>query len=166
MSSLYQLTKEITALQEMMYDGETDQQVIIDTLDGINMEFEEKADSYAKLIKNLLADAKALKEEEARMASRRIALENRAQAIKDALEYNMREAGKTKFKTTLFSFGIQKNGGRQALSIDVQDVHSIPEEYLVQRDPVPNGDKIRALLKKQSVMWAHLEPSGEHLVIR
>lgn len=166
MSSIYELTEQVLVVQEMMYDDETDQQVVIDTLESLHFEFEEKADNYAKIIKNLLADAQAIKEEEQRLYSRRVALENRAQSLKDALEYNMREIGKTKFKTTLFSFGIQKNGGKQKLTIDAQDVHDIPEEYLIPQDPIPNNDKIRELLETQSVTWAHLEPRGESLRIR
>ena len=166
MASIYELTEQVLAVQEMMYDGETDQQVVIDTLESLHFEFEEKADNYAKLIKNLSADAAAIKAEEERLYARRKSLETKAQQLKDALEYNMREIGKTKFKTTLFSFGIQKNGGKQKLSIDTDDVHIIPEEYLIPQDPIPNNDKIRELLEHESVTWAHLEPRGESLRIR
>ena len=165
MSSLYQLSEDIETVQEMLYDGETDQQVILDTLESLHMEFEDKADAYAKLIKNLSSDAKALKEEEQRMASRRAALESRAQALKDALQYNMQAIGKTKFKTTLFSYGIQKNGGLQKLSIDA-DIKDIPQQYTIPQDPIPNGEMIRLLLEKEQVTWAHLEPRGESLRIR
>lgn len=166
MSSLYELTDEITTVQEMLYDGETDEQVVIDTLEGLQMEFDDKADTYAKLIKNLLADAKALEDEEKRFRTRRTALENKAKYLKDTLQYNMQAIGKTKFKTTLFSFGIQKNGGLQKLTIDAEDVSMIPEEYLIPQDPIPNNEKIRKLLETEKVTWAHLEERGESLRIR
>lgn len=166
MGSIYELSEQIEVVQEMMYDGETDMQVVLDTLESLHFEFEDKADNYAKLIKNLMAVAVAIKEEEQRLYNRRAALESKAQSLKDALEYNMRAIGKTKFKTTLFSYGIQKNGGKQKLSIDVENVNVIPEEYLIPQDPIPNNDKIRELLENESVTWAHLEPRGESLRIR
>ena len=166
MSSLYELTEDYLAVQEMMYDGETDQQLILDTLESLAGEFEDKADNYAKLIKNLLADAKAIKEEEERLKARRTALENKAQTLKEVLQYNMIAVGKTKFKTTLFSFGIQKNGGKQKLTIDVESVYDLPKEYQIPQDPIPDTEGIRALLKTEQVPWAHLEPRGESLRIR
>lgn len=42
------------------------------------------------------------------MSEKAKAEENRAQLLKDRLEEVMRETGKTKFKTQLFSFNIQK----------------------------------------------------------
>ena len=52
MSRLYEIAEQYKALEVMLYDGEADEQLIFDTLEGIDMEFEEKADNYAKLIKN------------------------------------------------------------------------------------------------------------------
>lgn len=166
MSVLYELTENYLIVQEMLYDDETDQQVILDTLEAIDGEFEYKADCYAKLMKNMIADAKAIEEEENRLYARRKALESRVQSLKDMLQYNMQAIGKTKFKTTLFSFNIQKNGGKQKLTIDVDSVYDLPSEYQVAQDPIPNTEAIRELLSTKQVPWAHLEPRGESLRIR
>ena len=104
---LYELTEQFLALQELVYDPEVDDQTLQDTMDGLWGEIEEKADGYAKIITGMKADIEALKAEENRLAARRKALENRQQALKNNLEANMREMGKTKFKTALFSFNIQ-----------------------------------------------------------
>ena len=77
----------------------------------------------------------------------------------------MREMGKTKFKTALFSFNIQKNGGLEPLVI-TGTLDDIPGKYLIPQPPKPDGDKIRALLAEKQVDWAHLEPRGESLRIR
>ena len=111
MSKLYELTEEWESIAEMLYDGETDEQVILDTLESIEGEIEDKADNYAKLIKSMLADAEALKAEAARLTARRMSLENRAQRLKDTLQANLEFIGKTKFKTVLFCFSVSKNGG-------------------------------------------------------
>ncbi|WP_033167675.1 siphovirus Gp157 family protein [Clostridium sp. KNHs205] len=166
MSSLYQITENYDAVLNMLYDEEMDEQTILDTLESIEGEFEDKADGYAKLYKTLKYDADTIQTEIDRLRSRLNTFENRAQSLKDTLEANMKQIGKTKFKTTLFSFGIQKNGGKQPLKIDALDVNTIPAEYLIPQDPLPNNEKIRELLEKQKVAWAHLEPRGESLRIR
>lgn len=162
---LYEIAEQYKELETMLYDGEVDEQLIWDTLEGIDMEFEEKADNYAKFIKGLIADAAAIKAEEERLYCRRKAIENRAAGLKNRLEENMRFIGKTKFKTELFSFNIQKNGGKQPLMI-TENLADIPMKFLVQQDPVPNKEAIRAYLADHVVDWAELQPHGESLRIR
>ena len=147
------------------YDPEVDEQTFQDTMEGLWGEIEDKADGYAKIIMGMKADIEALRTEESRLAARRKALENRQQALKNNLEATMREMGKTKFKTALFSFNIQKNGGLQPLVIDGL-LEDIPGRFLIPQPPVPNNEAIRALLENKAVEWAHLEPRGESLRIR
>ncbi len=64
MSSIYELTDQWKEVEGMLYDGETDEQTILDTLESIEGEIEQKADNYAKLIKNMLSDAEILGAEE------------------------------------------------------------------------------------------------------
>lgn len=165
MSTLYELTEQYQTLMEMAYDPEVDDQTFQDTLEGLWGEIEEKADGYAKIITSIKADEDALKAEEDRLYARRKALENRRKRLMENLEANMREIGRTKFKTALFSFNIQKNGGPQPLVIDWA-VEDIPSRYLIPQPPVPDNTKIRKLLEEKSVEWAHLEPRGESLRIR
>ena len=165
MSSLYELTDEYKAVEEMLYDPEVDEQTVIDTLEAISGEIEDKADNYAKLIRELKADADKLAEEEQRMRARRQSLESRAERLKTTLQANLEFIGKTKFKTLLFSFSIAKNGGKQPLSI-TDNLDEIPGKYLIPQPPKVNNDAIRELLQDKEVEWAHLEPYGKHLNIR
>lgn len=165
MSSLYELTEAYDTVLEMLYDPEVDEQTVIDTLDGIEGEIEEKADNYAKLIRELKADADKLAEEERRIAARRKSLESRADRLKRNLQANLEFIGKTKFKTALFTFSISPNGGLQPLTI-TDNLGEIPGKYLIPQPPVPDKDKIRELLKSKEVEWAHLEPRGKSLRIR
>lgn len=162
---LYELTEQYEALQEMMYDPDIDEQTILDTMEGLWGEIEEKADNYAKIITGMKKDIETLKEEETRLLSRRKRLEERSKWLKDSLEANMRQIGKVKFKTALFSFNIQKNGGVEPLVID-GTIDDIPGRYLIPQPPVPDNEAIRALLAEKQVEWAHLEPRGESLRIR
>lgn len=162
---LYELTEQWDTVFNMMEDGETDEQVIFDTLESIEGEIEDKADNYAKIIRNLQANADALKAEEERLYRRRKSAENHIQKLKDTLQANLEFIGKTKFKTDLFSFSVSKNGGKQPLSI-TENLDEIPGKYLIPQPPKVNNDAVRELLKDKEVEWAHLEPYGRHLNIR
>lgn len=163
--SLYELSENYSAIREMLYDPEVDEQVVLDTLEAIDGEIEDKADNYAKLIKELAADADKLQAEEARLYARRKSLQSRAAKLKSNLQANLEFIGKTKFKTALFSFIVATNGGAQPLTI-TDNLGDIPGKYLIPQPPVPDKDAIRELLGTKEVEWAHLEPRGKSLRIR
>lgn len=164
MNALYELSDQYKSFMDMLYDGEADEQLIMDTLESIDGEIEDKADNYAKIIKMMLADAETLKNEEARLYVRRKSLEMRAQRMKDNLQANLEIIGKAKFKTALFSFSVAKNGGKQPLEI-TENLGEIPGKYLIPQPPVPDKEAIRQLLAEKEVDWAHLAPYGKHLNI-
>lgn len=163
--SLYELTEEWAAVKDMLYDDETDEQVIFDTLEAIEGEIEDKADKYAIILRTMAGDIETIKKEEARLYARRVSLEHRSKALKERLQANLEFVGKTKFKTTLFSFSVAKNGGKQPIEI-TSALDEIPGKYLIPQPPVPDKDAIRELLKDKEVDWAHLLPYGKHLTIR
>lgn len=162
---LYELTEQYEELYSMLYDEEIDEQMIFDTAERLEGEIEEKADNYAKMIFSMKADIEAIKNEEKRLYAKRTTLENRSQSLKDMLQANLEFIGKTKFKTALFSFNVQKNGGLQPLTI-TQNLDEIPGKYLIPQPPKVNTDAVRKLLEGKEVEWAHLEPRGQSLRIR
>ena len=133
MANIYELTQDYLRLLEMAEDPELDPEVIADTFEGIEGELEIKAENYAKVMKNLEGDIAALKAEEERLAKKRKAIENNIKRMKGTLQEAMELTGKTKFKTDLFSFGIQKNA--PSVVIDAADIRDIPEDYLKFKEP-------------------------------
>lgn len=162
MSKLYDLKENYKKVADMLYEEEIDEQCILDTLESIEGEIEDKADSYAIIIKELVGDAEVCKQEKLRLEARQKSFENRAKLLKNRLEEVMRETGKTDFKTSLFSFKIQKNGGLEPLWT-TDELSLIPWDYLKKE---PDNSKIRQLLQTQEVSWAKLEERGESLRIR
>ena len=162
MKNLYELTSDWNKVANMLYDEDVDEQMILDTLESIEGDIEDKADGYTKIIKELEAKAKARKEEAKRLSDSARTFENKIKFLKQNLTNTMKETGKTKFATDLFSFNIAKSGGKQALTIDGE----VPEEYtktVVENDT----DKIRQALENgEKLPFAHLEPRGESLRIR
>ena len=162
MNTLYTLNEQYEAVMNMLYSEDTDIQTVLDTLEGIEGEIEDKADGYAKIISALKADAKIIKEEETRLYDRRKAIENKADMLKSNLEGVMKSTGKTDFKTALYSFKIQKN----PTSVVIDDEGKIPNTYLIEQPAKIDKKAIMEVLKDGGCFaFAHLE-QGEGLRIR
>ena len=162
MATIYELTEAYRQLLELAEDQYTDQTVLADTMEALDGEIEAKADGYAKVITELNAKAKTIKQEEDRLADRRKAIEKNARSIKERLERSMIAMNKKKIKTDLFSFNIQKNP--PSLVIDKMD--DVPEVFLIsQPDKVNNGAIMMALKSGAKYNWCHLAQS-ESLRIR
>jgi hypothetical protein len=161
-ATLYDLTGEWLELYDMADDPEMDADMWFDTIEGLEGEIEDKADGYAKVIAQLNADAAAIKAEEERLYGRRKTIENRVASMKSRLQQMMELTGKTKFKTTLYSFGIQKNPA----SVVIDDESKVPAEFWIAQDPKLNKSAIKELLSTGEICeYAHLE-QGQSLRIR
>ena len=162
MSTLYELTEAYQELLSMALDPETDPEALADTMEAIDGEFENKADGYAKVMKELKAIADARKAEAKRLLDGAKSVEVNIDRMKAALMTAMKLTGKTKFKTELFGYGIQKNP--PALKIDMPD--RVPDEFLIPQEPKVDSAAIKKELKEGVVYdWCHLEQS-ESLRIR
>lgn len=138
--NLYELSLSFQEVQNMDLDPE----VMKDTLDSIGGTFEDKAENMAKLMRNLKSDISACKEEEDRLKTKRQATENKVKWLKTYLEDNMKMTGKTKFKSGMFNFSIQKNPA----SVNITDERIIPEEFLIQQPPKVDKTSLKEILKR------------------
>ena len=165
MATIYELTSDYLNLLELAEDPDIDEQAFLDTLEGIEGALEDKADNYAKVMRMLEADTKGIKAEEERLAKRRKTIEGNVSRMKSALQFAMQTTGKTKFKTTLFSFGIRKNP--PSVVIDAANVRDFPEQYVIESEPVLDKKALKDALKAGEDMTGlcHLEQS-ESLSIR
>ena len=115
---LYEINEIYMNIKNLLEDGEIEQEQVKSTLENVEDELEVKAENYAIIMKELDAQAKAIKEEEDRLAQRRKSLESNSKWLKEQLEYAMNLQGKRKFKTNLFSFGVQNNPKSVKLDVD------------------------------------------------
>ena len=160
--TLYELTDDYMEVASMIDDPDVDSQTIADTLESIGGEIEDKAENYAKVIANATAEADGLAKEIERLARRKKAIETNARRVKDTLQNAMVVTGKTKFKTSLFSFGIQKNPA----SLEIAEGTTIPERYLIPQEPKVDKAAIKAALKDGEVIDGCALVQGESLRIR
>lgn len=159
--TLYEITGGYRQLLDMASDPDMDPEVLRDTMEAVEGDFEDKADGYAKVIRTLEAEEAGLDAEIKRLQARKSTLATSKARIKGVLEASMRDTGKTKFKTLLFNFGIQKNPPSVAILSE-----NIPLDYLVVPDPQPDKKRILAELKAgASFDWAELRQT-ESLRIR
>lgn len=161
--TLYNLTEEYRQLLELAEDPETDADILADTLEGLEGEIEMKAEGYAKVIRQIESDVSVIRAEEERLANRRRSMEGNVRRMKEALQAAMVLTGKTKIKTDLFSFNIQKNPAALKIDVDVQD---IPKRFRIPQPDKVDTSAIKSCIKAGSSFdWCHLEQS-EGLRIR
>ena len=158
--SLYSITEEYLQLLNMEED--IDEQAFKDTLESITDELETKADNIAKIIKELEGDVDTLKKEEERLAKKRKSIENKKSKLKDYLEESMILTGKSKLKTKLFGFTIQKNPP----SLDIKAEENIPKNYYIEQQPkLDKKELLKAIKEGLEVEGVELKQS-ESLRIR
>lgn len=156
MATLYELTNDYKAVLEMAQDPEIDIQAIKDTLEMIQGDITEKADGYAKVMKELDWETDKLTAEIKRLTDRKNTIQNNIAYMKQSLKEAMTATDNLKFRTDLFSFNIQKNP--PALVVD--DEEAIPSEYLIPQEPKIDKKAIINFLKDgNEVPYAHIEQS-------
>lgn len=167
-SRLYELTSDLLVLQEMLEDS-VDDQCLLDTLEGVQGDYEIKLESYCKVIKNLEADMDALKAESERLTAKRKVLENNVERLKKAMFDSMKATNTPKVKGQLFTVAIQKNGGVIPINYDKNDKNitaNLPDQ-LVNIVETPNLEAIRELLEAGKVVDGFtLGERGESLRIK
>jgi len=136
---LYELAQNYAQLLEMADDMESD--ALVDTLEALQGEIEEKAENIAKLVKNLEADAKIIKEEEQRLAERRRAIEAKVERLKAYLQEQLEVAGLQKVKRPTITVAIQNNPP----SVEIADEKLIPSEFMI---PQPAKIDKKAILER------------------
>ena len=162
MSTLYELTNDYLTLLDMAEDPDVEEDVLRDTMEGIEGEIEIKADGYARVMKQLEATSANLEFEEKRLMNRRKTIDRNIKRMKQALQDAMIATGKPKFKTDLFSFTIRKNPA----SVVIDHATCIPPEFLIPQDPKVDKKAIKAAIDRgDDITFAHLE-QGESLIIR
>ena len=154
--TLYEITGQFLELLTWAEDPDVDDQAFSDTMEALSYEIEEKADGYAKVIRQLQGQVDAIKAEIDRLSGRKDAIENHIKAMKGNLEQSMIATGKEKFKTDLFSFNIQNNPDSVVLDIEEDKV---PDQYVVITRKVDKKGIGQALKNGEDIEFAHLEQS-------
>ncbi|MGN0648469.1 MAG: siphovirus Gp157 family protein [Oscillospiraceae bacterium] len=118
MSRLFEIANDFALLFDQLesYDEieeadmrEIAQQAWFDTLEGVEGEFEMKAENVAQYIKTLKAEAEDIRAEEQSLAARRRAKEKCAKSLTDYLLMCMNRIHREKIETAKCKLSIRKN---------------------------------------------------------
>lgn len=160
--TLYELTTDLLNLLQLAEDPDVDPEVFADTMEAVTGSFEEKAEGYGCVIRQLDYDAAALATEIKRLSARKKSIEENISRMKTRLQDAMTATGQTKFKTNLFSFSIRKTPA--ALTVTNED--TIPERYWVLPEPVIDKARLKDDLKAGKEIPGATLTQGEALSIR
>lgn len=139
MSSLYNLTNDYLALQEMAQNAETaeDMKALEDTISSIADAIEVKGENYAKLIKCLDADNEGIQKEIKRLQNVKKANENLANRLKANMDESLKAIGSDNLKCGTFTFSYRKTK-----SVEILDLDALPSDYkAIEYKPDKNAIK-------------------------
>ena len=161
MASLYEIAGLYRQVLDMEPESDDEFGAMMTALDEIQGELTEKADNIVRYIRNLSAEAEALKAEEAALYKKRKAAENKAERLKAYLAAQMTLCGLKELKAGLFKLRFQPT----APAISIVDESAVPEKFhrvkieidkLSIRDALKNGEEVPGIELQR----------GEALVIR
>ena len=136
MANLYEIDAQIMAC----VDWDTGEIIDVERLEALQMEFDNKVEGIALWIKNLVAEAKMVKEEKDNLAARQKACENKAESLK---KYLASALGGEKFKTSKVSISYRKSK-----SVEVEDITLLDDDYLKFKEPEADKTKIKKALEE------------------
>jgi hypothetical protein len=124
---LYELTAAYASALELFTDPEQhfDDDLINDTLESIELSFDDKVIQIASVIKSMQAEADAIKTAISSMSARQKSLENRADDLKAYLLRNMKSAGIKQVKSPWLVVNMQKS----PVSVNVINESEVPVFY-------------------------------------
>ena len=162
--TLYELNVQMQEILDMAESGEFDEEIIANTLEGVEGEIEIKLDSYGVIIIELQADIEKIDQEIKRLTTKKKTISNSIDYLKKMVMQTMGTLNTRKVKGDKFTWTIAKNGGKAPLIID-EDMPaiSLPEEYQLW-DVKPNKEVIRQDLEAgKELPYARLGERGESL---
>ena len=154
--TLYEINDKIRQAIENGFDEETGEIFDASDIEALQIQRDEKVEAIALYIKDLTAEANAIRDEKLRLAKRQQTAENHAESLK---RYLAKCLDGQKFKTARVAISYRKS---QTLElIDGLDINQLPKQFL--REVAPEVDKTAlkdALKEGQEVYGAYLQ---EHI---
>lgn len=137
--SIYDIDDSIMSLVDME-TGEIEDEKRYDEL---QMERTQKVENIGCFYKNLVAEAKAMREEEANLAQRRKAVENKAERIKSLLVYALKG---DKFESPKVRCSYRKAKSVQVDDSFIEWAQEHADDLLTFKEPTPNKTAIKEAL--------------------
>ena len=131
-------------------------------LDEVQEQFDLKAESIIRYIRNLEAQGDAIRAEEKHLADRRKAVENKAASLKDYIAESMRGLNLPSVKAGIFEAKFQKNPA----ALSIIDASKIPARFFIPQEPRLDNASLKDALKAGEAVDGAELVQGESLRIR
>ena len=138
--TIYEINEEILNC----IDLETGEIIDIDRLNDLQLERDAKIENVACWIKELKAEAEAIKAEKLVLAERQRVAENKAESLKKWLAYALQGE---KFKTAKCSVSFRKTESVEVTDEGLSNLMKEHDELLTYKAPEPNKKAIKDALK-------------------
>ncbi|MDG1996026.1 MAG: siphovirus Gp157 family protein [Emcibacteraceae bacterium] len=138
---LYEQTGDMLRLQEQIENGELSNDDVADTLEGMELDFNDKAVKIMQVAQSFDGDVSVLDAEIKRLQGKKKAIKANQDKLKEYLRYNMETSGITKISCPMFNITLRK----PVQKVEVLDVDLIPDEYLTVKTEIKPD--LKAILK-------------------
>lgn len=169
MSNLYELSTEYATFLAAVESGDIPEEAIEDTLAGLDGELEEKIDNIACIIKQLNAEADAIKAEKDALNERQQAKAHHADRLKDYIRQSMSLAGKKKIETARNSVSIGKPATKAVITDlgALRGFESVWKPYDYTKETNVDKTALKEALQSGTVVpGAALEDGAPRLTIK
>ena len=130
---LYELTDAYAELAALLDDCESEEEAaqLWAQMDEVGASIAEKADNYARFLRNKQAEADGLDKEIERLQKRKRSAENQIEQLREHMKFAMGVAGATEIRTTLGKWTVRKNAPR----VEVLDESEVAPEFFEPQPP-------------------------------
>ena len=148
--TIYEIDNEIMNCIDM----ETGEVIDTEKLNELQMERDEKIENVALWIKELKAEAEAIKNEKQALADRQRVAENKAESLKNWLAYALNGE---KFKTAKCSISYRNSESVEVTEEGLEALMRDHEDLLTYKTPEPNKKAIKDAIKNEGLTVAGVQ---------
>lgn len=167
---LYDIAADYRRLQDMLDAADTPEemrQTLIDTLESLSGDFEDKVENMAALIAEYKATIEGCAAEIQRLTAKKLRAENAIDSIKKYIMAEMQFAGIQKVKAGTWQISIAKNGGKAPIVWDDDiEPEDLPEKFRSISYKIDTAAVRDALEAGETLDFAKLGERGESLRIK
>lgn len=142
--TLYEIDKAIQEALEGAVDpesGEIIDEELLAAYDQLRMDRDQKVENIGLYIKNLEADAAAIKAEAKNLTARAKAAENKAEHLRNYMQFCLNGQ---KFQSPRLSVSFRRS---QKVEVDQNRLFEIPDDYLRYKEPEVDKKRVSEALK-------------------
>jgi len=161
---LYKISNDLEGLNRLISDGDVTVDMIADTMEGVELMFNEKAEGIVTIANGFKHNVDIIDSEIKRLTDMKNSLVSKQSSLKEYLRVNMERTGTTKISCDLFTITLRKPTKRVLISNESE----IPDEYVTVKTVIaPDKRQILAALKDGAdIPGAELELGKSSILIK